>query len=47
MITSDQRQPSLFIAHGGGPCFFMKWQPVDAWDNLAAWLRTIGDALPV
>ncbi|KQN49743.1 aromatic ring-opening dioxygenase LigA [Serratia sp. Leaf50] len=46
MITSDQRQPSLFIAHGGGPCFFMDWQPADAWDNLAAWLRTIGDALP-
>lgn len=47
MITSDQRQPSLFIAHGGGPCFFMDWQPADTWDNLAAWLRTISDALPV
>ena len=27
MPTFDNpaRQPSLFIPHGGGPCFFMKW----------------------
>ena len=46
MTTDAQRQPTLFIAHGGGPCFFMEWDPADAWDRLAAWLRTIGDSLP-
>ena len=46
MTTSTQRQPALFIAHGGGPCFFMDWQPAGAWDHLASWLRTIGNDLP-
>lgn len=25
------RQPSLFTPHGGGPCFFMEWEPPDTW----------------
>lgn len=34
--------PTLFIPHGGGPCFFMDWDPPDTWDHLAAWLRGLG-----
>ena len=36
--------PSLFIPHGGGPCFFMPVPaglPPQLWDNLAAYLRGI------
>ena len=27
------RQPTLFIPHGAGPCFFMEWTrgPADTW----------------
>ena len=37
--------PTIYIPHGGGPCFFMDWNPPDAWDNLAAYLRGIPDAI--
>jgi len=42
-----QPQPSLYIPHGGGPCFFMDW-PGDPhlWDNMAAMLRAIPASLP-
>lgn len=33
------RQPTFFIPHGGGPCFFMDWDPPDTWDRLGAFLR--------
>ena len=33
------RLPTLYIPHGGGPCFFMDWSPPDTWDRMAAWLR--------
>ena len=35
--------PTLFIPHGGGPCFFMTWDPPDAWDQMADYLRRIPD----
>lgn len=40
--------PSLYIPHGGGPCFFMEWTmgPPDTWDSMAAWLRALPDTLP-
>ena len=28
--------PTLFVPHGGGPCFFMDWDPPDAWDRMGA-----------
>ncbi|MBR9911778.1 MAG: hypothetical protein GYB33_15645 [Gammaproteobacteria bacterium] len=34
-------QPVLFIPHGAGPCFFMGWNPADAWDGMAAYLKGI------
>ena len=39
------RLPTLFIPHGGGPCFFMDWSlgPPDTWARMAAWLRTEGE----
>jgi len=39
-------QPALYIPHGGGPCFFMEWEPRGAWDSLGNWLRSAGGALP-
>lgn len=40
------RQPSIFIPHGAGPCFFMDWNPVDAWDAMADFLRSLASTLP-
>lgn len=47
---SEARQPTLFIPHGGGPCFFMDWsimgEPKDAWNKTEAWLKSIVSSLP-
>ena len=40
------RMPTFFIPHGGGPCFFMDWNPQDAWKTMAAFLIGIGNDLP-
>ncbi len=40
------RQPTLFIPHGGGPCFFMEWDPPDAWDRHRAFLEGLPQLLP-
>src|SRR5215831_5385082 len=42
------RLPTLFIPHGGGPCFFMEWTqgPPDTWNRMADWLRGLPAALP-
>jgi aromatic ring-opening dioxygenase catalytic subunit (LigB family) len=37
------RLPTLFIPHGGGPCFFMNWDPPDTWDRMAEYLRRVPD----
>jgi len=41
-------QPTLFIPHGAGPCFFMDWTrgPADAWDRTADWLKGLIADLP-
>lgn len=43
-MTTPIVWPTLFIPHGGGPCFFMDppaaW-PRDTWDRMAAFLRGI------
>jgi aromatic ring-opening dioxygenase catalytic subunit (LigB family) len=43
----DKKLPTLFIPHGGGPCFFMDW-PGDPhmWDQMADFLRDVNDTLP-
>jgi aromatic ring-opening dioxygenase catalytic subunit (LigB family) len=35
--------PTLFIPHGGGPCFFMDWDPPDTWNRMAEYLRGMPD----
>lgn len=40
------KMPTLYIPHGGGPCFFMEWSPRDAWASMEAYLRGLADGLP-
>jgi aromatic ring-opening dioxygenase catalytic subunit (LigB family) len=46
MATSN-KQPTYYIPHGGGPCFYMDWTmgPADTWNKMAAWLGAIGSEL--
>ena len=44
--TNPDRMPAVYISHGGGPCFFMDWDPPDAWDGLRAALEGIAPSLP-
>lgn len=39
-------QPTLFIPHGAGPCFFMDWDPPTAWNAMADFLRGVAATLP-
>jgi len=45
---STPRQPSIFIPHGGGPCFFMEWTwgPADTWHKTEQFLRSLAATLP-
>lgn len=40
-----RRQPTLFIPHGGGPCFFMD-DPAGHWTGMAAFLGSLAATLP-
>ncbi len=31
--------PTYFIPHGGGPCFFMEWDPPETWRKMGGWLQ--------
>lgn len=44
--AAPQRMPTWFIPHGGGPCFFMDWNPPDAWHQMEHYLRTSASTLP-
>jgi aromatic ring-opening dioxygenase catalytic subunit (LigB family) len=35
--------PTLYIPHGGGPCFFMDWTwgPADTWNRMEVWLKSL------
>ena len=48
MSDTTARQPTLFIPHGGGPCFFMDPPPSapHLWDRMADYLRSIAASLP-
>ena len=48
MGLMTQRMPTLYIPHGGGPCFFMEPPPgaPHLWDNMGNYLRSIAVALP-
>ena len=44
--NASARMPTWFIPHGGGPCFFMDWNPPDAWNRMADFLRNLASTLP-
>lgn len=41
-------QPSIFLPHGGGPCFFMDWTwgPADTWNKTQQFLASLLTTLP-
>jgi aromatic ring-opening dioxygenase catalytic subunit (LigB family) len=43
---TTERMPAWYIPHGGGPCFFMEWNPPDAWNRMADFLRGLASTLP-
>ena len=48
MTTAVQRQPAIFLPHGGGPCFFMNWTwgPADTWNTTQRFLEGLSAILP-
>ena len=40
------KQPSIYIPHGGGPCFFMDWDPPQMWDQMRDYLANLPETLP-
>lgn len=44
---ADNYQPSLFIPHGGGPCFFMDWPTGgNVWQGMQDFLAGLAKTLP-
>jgi aromatic ring-opening dioxygenase catalytic subunit (LigB family) len=45
---NSQRQPAIFLPHGGGPCFFMDWSwgPADTWNKTQSFLEGLAATLP-
>jgi aromatic ring-opening dioxygenase catalytic subunit (LigB family) len=43
-----QRQPAIYLPHGGGPCFFMDWTwgPADTWNATQRFLEGLAATLP-
>jgi aromatic ring-opening dioxygenase catalytic subunit (LigB family) len=39
--SQSKTMPTLFIPHGGGPCFFMDWNPPDTWKKMESWLASL------
>lgn len=46
LSSNGNRMPTLFIPHGAGPCFFMDWNPANAWDATARFLKGVAATLP-
>ncbi len=40
------KTPTIYLPHGGGPCFFMDWNPRGMWDPMGAYLSKIPELLP-
>lgn len=40
------RMPTYYIPHGGGPCFFMDWNPPNTWQSMGNFLKGIASQLP-
>ncbi len=43
---SGARMPTWFVPHGGGPCFFMDWNPPHAWNRMGDFLKGLASTLP-
>ena len=48
MSAKPNRQPTIFLPHGGGPCFFMDWTwgPADTWNATQRFLEGLAATLP-
>jgi aromatic ring-opening dioxygenase catalytic subunit (LigB family) len=48
MPANPQRQPAIYLPHGGGPCFFMDWTwgPADTWNATQRFLEGLASTLP-
>ncbi len=48
MTEKLERQPAIFLPHGGGPCFFMDWTwgPADTWNATQRFLEGTSASLP-
>lgn len=48
MPANRQRQPAIFLPHGGGPCFFMDWTwgPSETWHKTERFLEDLAATLP-
>lgn len=44
-MKTDTRQPTFYLPHGGGPCFFMD-DPAGVWTGMQAFLESIPSRLP-
>lgn len=42
----QKKQPTFFISHGGGPCFWMNWGTPDPFAGLADFLKNFSSLLP-
>ena len=47
-MSGSPRQPTFFLPHGGGPCFFMDWTwgPADTWNATKHFLECVAASLP-
>lgn len=45
-LGAAARMPTWFIPHGAGPCFFMEWNPPQAWNRMADFLKSLAATLP-
>ncbi len=43
--NNPDKLPAIYITHGGGPCFFMDWNPPDAWIKTGGWLKNLSNTL--
>jgi len=48
MAANSVRQPTIFLPHGGGPCFFMDWSwgPAETWKPTRSFLEGLAATLP-
>lgn len=41
----EPRLPTFYISHGGGPCFWLDWGPINPFTNLASYFKGFADQL--